>query len=136
MESAIGDQQKSRRVPQRSAKRWELYELDESTAPHSGSGTSSWKDRKNLSRSQAMTHIELRTRVGPDGILNLSVPVGMSEANPEVNVIVKPASAVVGRTATMTPEDWARFVDETAGAWWGDLERPEQGELEVRDQWP
>jgi hypothetical protein len=83
-----------------------------------------------------MTHIELRTRVGPDGILTLSVPVGMSEANREVNVIVEPVGAAVSRTAPMTPEEWARFVDETAGAWKGDLERPEQGELEVRDQLP
>ena len=38
-----------------------------------------------------MTQIELRTRIGPDGILTLSVPVGMSEANREVEVIVEPA---------------------------------------------
>jgi hypothetical protein len=83
-----------------------------------------------------MTHIELRTRIGPDGILSLSVPVGMSEANREVKVIVEPADVAVGKATKMTPEEWARFVDETAGAWKGDLERPAQGELEVRDQWP
>jgi hypothetical protein len=83
-----------------------------------------------------LTRIELRTRIGPDGILTLSVPAGMSEANREVNVIVEPADATLGKTAKITPEEWARFVNETAGARKGDLERPEQGELEVRDQLP
>jgi hypothetical protein len=30
-------------------------------------------------------------------------------------------------------EEWRQFVLSTAGAWQGDLERPEQGEYEVRD---
>jgi len=81
-----------------------------------------------------MTHLELRARIGPDGILSLNVPVGLSEANREVKVIVEPADAPVGRTAKMTQDAWERFVDETAGAWMGDLERPAQGELEVRDE--
>ncbi len=83
-----------------------------------------------------MTRIELRTRIGPDGILTLSVAAGMSEANREVKVIVEPTDVADKKTAKMTPEEWERFVDETAGAWKGDLERPEQGELEVRDQLP
>ena len=82
-----------------------------------------------------MTRIELRTRIGPDGILSLNVPAGISEANREVNVIVEPVDAAVGQTAKMTPEEWKRFVDETAGAWKGDLERPDQGDLEIREEW-
>ena len=82
-----------------------------------------------------MTHLELRARIGPDGILNLNVPVGISDANREVKVIVEPAETG-GETTELTREQWARFVDETAGAWLGDLERPDQGELEVRDQLP
>ena len=81
-----------------------------------------------------MTHLELRARIGPDGILTLNVPVGMSEANREVKVIVEPADAAVAPTPKMTRDDWARFVDQTAGAWIGDLERPAQGEFEVRDE--
>jgi hypothetical protein len=83
-----------------------------------------------------MTHIELRARIGPDGILSLTVPVGLSEANREVKVIVEPADGAMGKTNKVNRDDWARFVDETAGAWRGDLERPEQGTLEIRDQWP
>jgi hypothetical protein len=83
-----------------------------------------------------MNTIELRTRVGPDGVLTLSVPVGMSEANREVKVVVESAEDRVEHTARMSREEWARFVATTAGAWKGELERPEQGEFEVRDQWP
>jgi hypothetical protein len=83
-----------------------------------------------------MTHLELRARIGPDGILTLTVPVGISEANREVKVIVEPADAAASKTENLSRDEWARFVDETAGAWRGDLERPEQGELEIRDQWP
>jgi hypothetical protein len=82
-----------------------------------------------------MTHLELRARIGHDGILNLNVPVGISEANREVKVIVEPAESAA-ETAELTPEKWARFVDETAGAWKGELERPAQGQLENQDRWP
>jgi hypothetical protein len=33
----------------------------------------------------------------------------------------------------MTPEEWRAFVDEMAGSWQGDFERPPQGDYEVRD---
>jgi hypothetical protein len=78
-----------------------------------------------------MTHLELRARIGPDGILSLNVPVGLSEANREVKVIVEPADTAMSESENLSRDDWARFVDETAGAWRGDLERPEQGELGV-----
>jgi hypothetical protein len=83
-----------------------------------------------------MTQIELRARIGPDGILTVSVPVGIAEANREVKVIVEPVEAAVEKTATMTREEWARCVDQTAGAWKGDLERPEPGGFERREQVP
>jgi hypothetical protein len=83
-----------------------------------------------------MTHLELRARIGPDGILTLKVPVGVANANREVNVIVEPADVTVERTKTVDHNEWVRFVDETAGAWMGELERPNQGELEIRDELP
>jgi hypothetical protein len=83
-----------------------------------------------------MTQIELRTRVGPDGILTLSVPVGIAEANREVKVVVQPAEAAVDQTATITRDESERFVDRTAEAGKGDLERPEPVESEMREQEP
>ncbi|MGP0065961.1 MAG: hypothetical protein ACLQGP_20470 [Isosphaeraceae bacterium] len=83
-----------------------------------------------------MNTIELRTRVGPDGILTLSIPIGISEANQEVKVVVESAQHGVETSARTSREEWERFVGATAGRWKGELERPEQGEFEVRDQWP
>jgi hypothetical protein len=83
-----------------------------------------------------MTQIELRARIGPDGILTLSVPVGIAEANREVKVVVQPAEAPQGQPPTMTREEWARFVDQTAGAWKGDLECPKPVESAAREQEP
>jgi hypothetical protein len=33
----------------------------------------------------------------------------------------------------MTPEEWAAFLDRTAGMWQGEFERPPQGDYEVRE---
>ncbi len=83
-----------------------------------------------------MTHLELRARIGPDGILTLNVPIGMSEANREVKVVVETAETDAGDSAPQTRAEWSKFVEETAGAWLGDLDRPPQGVLEVRDELP
>ena len=55
-----------------------------------------------------MTHLELRARIGPDGILNLNVPVGISDANREVKVIVEPAD-MNGETTKLTQDQWGPF---------------------------
>ena len=47
-----------------------------------------------------MNTIELRTRVGPDGVLILSVSVGMSEANREVKVVVESIEGWGGKRGT------------------------------------
>ena len=76
-----------------------------------------------------MDRIVVNSRVGSDGILQLTVPVGPADADREVRVTVEPV-------ATQTPlsqEEWARRVLENAGKWQGDFERPEQGEYEERE---
>ena len=75
-----------------------------------------------------MTQIELRTRVGPDGILALSVPLGIDEANREVKVVVEPAEAAVEPTAPSGRDE----LEPTAGARNGD----EEGESPAREQKP
>ena len=80
-----------------------------------------------------MTQIELRSRVGPDGVLTLAVPVGAAEANREVIVTVRTADP----KPPHDPEEWRRFVESTAGSWKGEpFVRPQQGEFEKRDEWP
>ena len=80
-----------------------------------------------------MTSIELKARVGADGVLALKVPVGLAEADREVCVTVRPAEQA---PASHDLASWRRFIDEKAGAWNGEaLERPPQGEYEAREPW-
>jgi hypothetical protein len=78
-----------------------------------------------------MTHIELRTKVGPDVVLTLSEPVGMAEANREVKVVAESVAPALKKASEMTQEEWRRFIAETEGSWRGELERPVQGEFET-----
>ena len=82
-----------------------------------------------------MQSITLHSHVGEDGILQLSVPVGMTDVDLEVMVIVQP---IVKSKSAKTPEElgWPPgFFDRTAGAWEGEpLIRGEQGEYQERDQ--
>lgn len=78
-----------------------------------------------------MNRVVVQSRVGADGVLHLDVPIGKQQADKEVRVtidpIIKPA---------LSQEEWRQFVLSTAGAWQGDLQRPEQGEYEHRDELP
>ena len=78
-----------------------------------------------------MNRLVLHSRVGTDGVLQLDVPIGVADADREVEVTIEPVGP-----APMTQEEWRKFILETAGAWQGDLERPAQGEFEVRDELP
>jgi hypothetical protein len=74
-----------------------------------------------------MTRIVLTSKVGPDGVLHLTLP--LAAADQEVQVTVEP----VGQKKTMTQEEWRAGILATAGLWRGSFERPEQGELEERE---
>ena len=81
-----------------------------------------------------MQSITLHSHVGEDGILQLSVPVGMTDVDLEVMVIVQP---IVNSKSAKTPEElgWTPgFFDKTFGAWEGEpLTRGEQGEFQERE---
>jgi hypothetical protein len=81
-----------------------------------------------------MNRIVLHPRVDADGILKLAVPLGAAAADREVQVTIETGEQKA-RPNSMQ-EEWRQFVLETAGAWKGDLERPEQGEYEKRDELP
>jgi len=81
-----------------------------------------------------VNRIVLLSKVGADGILQLTVPIGAADAEREVEVTIE-ATGPRSQTDTQR-EEWRQFVLETAGAWQGDLERPEQGEYEQRDELP
>ena len=79
--------------------------------------------------------IELKTRVGQDGILRLEIPLETREAELEVLVVVQPLGGAV-RDEAADHDDWpSYFLEEIAGGWQGGtLVRPEQGEYEIRDE--
>ena len=83
-----------------------------------------------------MTHIEIKSKVGPDGVLKVAVPVGMAEANREVKITVESLEQTAAKPQ-LSPERWKQFIHQTAGCWEGEpLVTPPQGEFESREQWP
>ena len=77
-----------------------------------------------------MNRMVVKSKVGSDGVLHLDLPVGMDEADKEVQVTVE------APPTPMTQEQRRQFIMSTAGRWQGDFERPEQGDYEERDPLP
>lgn len=75
-----------------------------------------------------MDRIVLKSRVGSNGILELTVPVGAADADREVQATVE----AVG-VDKLSQEEWRQRTMELAGSWEGNFERPEHGELQERD---
>jgi len=76
-----------------------------------------------------MNRIVLTSRVSSDGVLYLSLPVGLADADQTVQVTVES----FGPRMPMTQKEWSAWVESMAGSWQGDFERPPQGEYEVRE---
>jgi hypothetical protein len=76
-----------------------------------------------------MNRIVFKSKVSHDGILHLSLPLGLAEADQEVQAIIEPTQF----KSPMTQEQWHAWVDSTAGSWKGDFERPPQEEYEEQD---
>ncbi len=75
-----------------------------------------------------MTRIVVTAKVGPDGVLHLTLPLETADANRDVRVTVEPVPGPVPAA-----EEWRQAVLATAGKWQGDFERPPQGEYEERE---
>jgi hypothetical protein len=73
-----------------------------------------------------MNRIVVKSKVGSNGILQLSLPVGSADANREVQITVEPVPVP-------TLDEWRQGILDTAGKWQGELARPDQGELEQRE---
>lgn len=75
-----------------------------------------------------MTPIVLTSKVGPDGVLRLDLP--LVAADREVRVTIEPLDPKMKRTA----EEWRAFILSTAGSITDPtFERFPQGELEERE---
>ena len=76
-----------------------------------------------------MNRIVLASRVGHDGVLRVTIPLGIEEAETEVRVMVEP----LPMKKALTQSEYAAWVDSLAGSWQGDFERPPPGSLEERE---
>jgi hypothetical protein len=75
-----------------------------------------------------MTRIVIEAQVGSDGVLQLTVPLGPSEAGQDMRVTVEPITP-----PNRSAEEWRGVVLATAGRWQGEFERPPQGDHEGRE---
>jgi hypothetical protein len=79
-----------------------------------------------------MNRMVLHPRVGADGILHLTVPLGTSAADRELQVTMEPVGP-----SQMTQEEWCNFVSATAGSITDpSFVRHEQGDYERREELP
>lgn len=81
-----------------------------------------------------MNRMVLQSRVGSDGVLQITVPMGKEDADREVQVTIDPARA---GPPSMTQEEWRDFILTTAGSITdASFVRHDQGEYEGREELP
>ncbi len=78
-----------------------------------------------------MDRMVVKSTVSSDGILHLALPVGIEEANREVQITVEAVPP-----APMLQEKWQELVLSTGGKWQGEFQRPEPGDYERREPLP
>ena len=75
--------------------------------------------------------IQIHSRIGEDGVLNLSVPMGASDANTEVMITIAPANGNGTRSGRL---EWHEFVRQTYGSCAGfGLDEPPDLPLQERN---
>ncbi len=60
-----------------------------------------------------MSTIQIHSRVGDDGVLEVRIPLGAADANTDVVVTVAPAGPTQCQS---TNEPWADFISSTYGS--------------------
>ena len=78
-----------------------------------------------------MNRLTVTSRVGDDGVLHVTVPLGPAEANREVQVTIEP---VVATPAGAT--EYMKWLDRIAGGWQGEFVREHEGDFETREPFP
>jgi len=85
-----------------------------------------------------MTKVILTSQVGADGVLKVTVPLKLEDANKTVRVIVEALEETqtpINRPSTRA--EWLQFIERTAGSITDPtFERQPQGEFERRDEFP
>jgi hypothetical protein len=76
--------------------------------------------------------VQVHSRVGSDGVLKLSVPLGAQDANRDVVVTIESLSSA--NQVPLFETSWQDFLDQTYGSCSGfGLVRAPQGEFELRE---
>ncbi len=76
-----------------------------------------------------MRRIELVATVTEDGMLTIPVP---ADVPPGAHTVIVEIDERAISADQHVGSDWLMFVQETAGVWRGEFERPPQGEYEQR----
>ena len=63
-----------------------------------------------------MNRMVLKSKVSSDGVLHLALPVGLEEADKEVQITVESVPPLA-----MSQEEWRKTVLSTAGKWQGEF---------------
>jgi hypothetical protein len=80
------------------------------------------------SKERAVDRMTVISRVGADGVLSVSVPLGLNDANRPVQVTIEPAAETSnGRT------HYGSWVDGLSGRWQGDFAGGDEGNFEARE---
>jgi hypothetical protein len=73
--------------------------------------------------------IQIHSRIGKDGVLQVRVPFRPADAGKDMLVTITP-----GNNQASNHLDWQQFLDSTYGSCAGlGLERPDQGRFEERE---
>lgn len=78
-----------------------------------------------------MTLKVVESIVDEHGVLTLSVPIGVGDANQTVRVTIETVS-----NSEEKQSDWAKRVQALVGSWKGDFERPADLPFEQQDPLP
>ena len=76
-----------------------------------------------------MKSILLRSHVNSDGILRLQVPIGLTDTDVDIALVVQPLSTAESKPLERASSWQPGFFEEVIGSWAGEpLLRDEQGE--------
>lgn len=79
-----------------------------------------------------MNRLVVRSRIDTDGVLRVTVPIGPTEADCEVQVTIEPVAP-----RAMSQAEWQEFIRSTAGCISDPtFVRHEQGAYEQREELP